>query len=44
VVRGGPEWEAAVRLLQDKYAQYREPRTLGPALVIEVSRWISWSA
>ena len=43
VVRGGPEWEAAVRLLQDKYAQYREPRTLGPALVIEVSRWTSWS-
>jgi PPOX class probable F420-dependent enzyme len=43
VVRGGPEWKAAVRLLQDKYAQYREPRTLGPALVIEVSRWTSWS-
>ena len=43
VVHGGPEWEAAVRLLQDKYAQYRQLRTLGPALVIDVTRWTSWS-
>jgi PPOX class probable F420-dependent enzyme len=44
IVASGPEFDAASAALQEKYAQYREAPPAGPVLIIEVTRWTSWSA
>ena len=44
VVERGPELEAALRLLAEKYEQYRERPPRGPVLAIAVEEWRGWSA
>ncbi len=44
VVDGGPELVAAAAALTAKYPQYRSVARTGPALIISVQRWRSWSA
>jgi PPOX class probable F420-dependent enzyme len=44
IVASGPEFEAAVAALQEKYPQYRQAPPAGPVLLIEVSSWTSWAA
>jgi len=44
IVERGSEREAAVDLLAAKYGQYREHRPAGPALMIDITRIISWQA
>jgi PPOX class probable F420-dependent enzyme len=41
---GGDEVDAAVRLLETKYAAYRAQPPRGPVIVISVERWASWQA
>jgi PPOX class probable F420-dependent enzyme len=43
VVEDGPEREAAIGALTDKYRQYREHTPEGPVISITVSRWSGWS-
>jgi PPOX class probable F420-dependent enzyme len=43
VVEGGADHERAVVALATKYAQYREVRPSGAALVITVERWSGWA-
>ena len=38
------EAEQAIRSLSDKYPQYRDQPPPGPLLVVEVQRWVGWSA
>ncbi|HUZ52785.1 MAG TPA: TIGR03668 family PPOX class F420-dependent oxidoreductase [Streptosporangiaceae bacterium] len=33
-----------VRLLADRYSQYRDSRPAGPVIAIRVDRWTGWSA
>lgn len=44
VVEAGPELERALRLLRDRYRQYRTVDVIGPAIVVDVERWTGWSA
>jgi PPOX class probable F420-dependent enzyme len=44
IVASGPEFEAAVAALQEKYPPYRQAPPAGPVLLIEVSSWTSWAA
>jgi len=44
IVDDGPELARAFGLLRDRYAQYRRVELIGPAIVVEVERWIGWSA
>ena len=44
VVADGPEYDRAVALLVAKYGQYREQRPAGPAIIVDISRWTTWSA
>lgn len=44
VVETGPELERAIRLLRDRYRQYRTVDVIGPAIVVDVERWTGWSA
>lgn len=44
VLEPGPYHERAVSRLVEKYAPYRTTRPTGPALVVEIDRWSSWSA
>jgi PPOX class probable F420-dependent enzyme len=41
---GGDEVDAAVRLLETKYAAYRAQPPRGPVIVMSVERWASWQA
>ena len=43
-VTGGSEHRRAIELLVAKYEQYREAPPIGPVLVIEIDRWVRWSA
>ena len=36
--------ERAIRLLCDKYPQYRDQPPSGPVLAVDVERWVGWSA
>ena len=38
------EAERAIRLLRDKYAQYRDQPPSGPILAVDIERWVGWSA
>lgn len=44
VHRDGHEREKAVDRLVDKYGQYRPRRPAGPAIIVVIERWSSWSA
>lgn len=44
VVSEGPERDRAVELLAAKYPQYREEPPTGPAIIVDIDRWRSWSA
>ena len=44
VIQEGPEYERALSLLTEKYAQYRSERPRGPVIAIELKEWRSWDA
>jgi PPOX class probable F420-dependent enzyme len=44
VLEGGDEAERGLRLLADKYEQYRRELPAGPVLAIDVLEWRGWSA
>ena len=44
VVERGREFELALRLLAEKYDQYRQRPPPGPVLAIEIDEWRGWSA
>lgn len=43
LVTDGPEHAHAIRLLADKYAQYRAHPPQGTVIAVEVQRWRAWS-
>jgi PPOX class probable F420-dependent enzyme len=43
VLSDGETWQAALSLLTDKYAPYRETPPRGSVIVVTVERWASWS-
>ncbi|WP_369389034.1 TIGR03668 family PPOX class F420-dependent oxidoreductase [Streptomyces sp. CG1] len=43
VLEEGKERQHAVRLLCDKYAQYKESPPEGPAVAVRVERWSGWA-
>ena len=44
IVEEDPGLGAALGLLRARYAQYATVALIGPAVVIEVGRWVGWSA
>ena len=44
IVHDGPEFDATISALQEKYLHYRNAPPAGPVLLVDVSRWSSWSA
>jgi PPOX class probable F420-dependent enzyme len=44
VLDDGDESRAAVALLRDRYAQYRDDTPAGPVVAIDVERWTGWRA
>lgn len=44
VLERGREFELALRLLAEKYDQYRQRPPPGPVLAIEIDEWRGWSA
>jgi len=44
IVDGGPELTSVLEQLRDRYPQYRQVELIGPAIVVEVERWIGWAA
>ncbi|HLB62476.1 MAG TPA: TIGR03668 family PPOX class F420-dependent oxidoreductase [Actinomycetota bacterium] len=42
IVEDGPELERCVVLIAGRYAQERERRPIGPAIVVQVERWRYW--
>jgi len=40
----GPELTRAFDVLRDRYPQYRTVELVGPAVVVDVDRWVGWSA
>ena len=44
IVGEGPDFERAIAMLTERYAQYRSVRPLGPVAVIRVERMTGWSA
>ncbi len=43
IVTGGEARDQAVERLVEKYPPYRDSPPRGPVIVVEVSRWSSWS-
>lgn len=43
IVEAGPDRERAISSLRDKYPHYREDPPQGPAIVVTLERWSSWS-
>jgi PPOX class probable F420-dependent enzyme len=43
VERGTEEFELANRLLADKYPQYENEPSTGPAIAIDVEEWLGWA-
>jgi len=44
-VADGPGWEWAIGILRAKYRQYQAVGLeFGPAMIVDVERWIGWSA
>ncbi len=44
VLRGTEEGTHALRLLSEKYPQYRMDPPQGPAVAVEIDRWSAWEA
>lgn len=44
IVDDGPDLARALRLLRERYVQYATVALTGPAVVVEVERWLGWSA
>jgi PPOX class probable F420-dependent enzyme len=44
IVDEGPGLARAFDLLRERYAQYATVALIGPAVVVEVERWLGWSA
>jgi PPOX class probable F420-dependent enzyme len=44
VIERGPERDRAVRLLVEKYPQYRDNPPSGPVISIEVDEWRGWQS
>lgn len=44
VVDDGPDLARALALLRERYPQYATVALVGPAVVVEVERWVGWSA
>jgi PPOX class probable F420-dependent enzyme len=44
IVEEDPGLGTALALLRARYAQYAAVALIGPAVVIEVGRWVGWSA
>jgi PPOX class probable F420-dependent enzyme len=44
IEESGPERERALRLLEEKYAQYRPKGPRGPVIIITIDRISGWSA
>ena len=44
IVEEDPGLGSALALLRARYAQYAAVALIGPAVVIEVGRWVGWSA
>ena len=44
VLEAHADRQAPVRLLRDKYGQYRDDPPDGPVIEVAVSRWTGWSA
>jgi PPOX class probable F420-dependent enzyme len=44
LVEDAAEAERAIKLLSDKYPQYRDQPPSGPVLAVDVQRWVGWSA
>jgi PPOX class probable F420-dependent enzyme len=44
VLDEGPEREHALRLLREKYEQYRAQPPTGPVIAVRVERWRGWSS
>ncbi len=44
VLEDGPERDAALALLLEKYEQYRAEPPTGPVIAIEIREWREWSA
>jgi PPOX class probable F420-dependent enzyme len=44
IVEEDPGLGSALALLRARYAQYATVALIGPAVVIEVGRWVGWSA
>lgn len=44
IVDGGPELASRLEQLRDRYPQYRQVQLVGPAIVVDVERWIGWAA
>jgi PPOX class probable F420-dependent enzyme len=44
VIEAGPELDAALELLQEKYEQYRRRPPGGPVLAIALEEWRGWEA
>ena len=43
-MEAGPELAHAFELLGERYLQYGQVELVGPAIVVEVERWVGWSA
>ncbi|HEY0346051.1 MAG TPA: TIGR03668 family PPOX class F420-dependent oxidoreductase [Solirubrobacteraceae bacterium] len=41
---GSDESRAAIALLRDRYAQYRDAPPSGPVVAVDVARWTGWRA
>ena len=44
IVEAGPERDAALERLAQRYVQYRRARPSGPVIVADVERWRGWVA
>ena len=44
VLEAGEEAEQALRLLVEKYEQYRRERPGHPVLAVDILKWLSWDA
>ena len=44
IVEDEPGLGRALALLRERYAQYETVALIGPAVVVEVERWVGWSA
>lgn len=44
IVEEDPDLGRALALLRERYAQYFTVALIGPAVVVEVERWVGWSA